>query len=124
MSPPVRLHPDDIEAVAQRIVELLRETPRSAGDPIHDDHAGRLLTAGEAAELLGVSERYVWRLGREGALPRVKAPGRKYVRFPRAGVLAYRDATFASTTPRARVDQATDRAAPFQAARPRSRRRF
>ncbi|MBI5103951.1 MAG: helix-turn-helix domain-containing protein [Solirubrobacterales bacterium] len=42
---------------------------------------GPLLTAAEVAERLGYTERYVWRLGREGALPRVKVPGRKYVRF-------------------------------------------
>ena len=43
--------------------------------------SGRLLTAAEVAERLGYTERYVWRLGREGVLPRVKLPGRKYVRF-------------------------------------------
>ena len=48
---------------------------------VDDATTGRLLTAAEVAERLGVTERYVWRLGREGALPRVKAPGRKYVRF-------------------------------------------
>lgn len=42
---------------------------------------GQLLTAAEVAERLGYSERYVWKLGREGVLPRVKVPGRKYVRF-------------------------------------------
>jgi excisionase family DNA binding protein len=47
---------------------------------------GRLLTAAEVAERLGYSERYVWRLGREGVLPRVKLPGRKYVRFCEADV--------------------------------------
>ncbi len=48
---------------------------------VDDATTGRLLTAAEVAQRLGVTERYVWRLGREGALPRVKAPGRKYVRF-------------------------------------------
>lgn len=46
----------------------------------------RLLTAAEVAERLGFTERYVWRLGREGVLPRVKLPGRKYVRFCEADV--------------------------------------
>jgi len=32
-------------------------------------------------ERLGYTERYVWRLGRDGVLPRIKLPGRKYVRF-------------------------------------------
>src|SRR5947207_2912213 len=41
----------------------------------------RLLTAAEVAQRLGFTERYVWRRGREGVLPRVKLPGRKYVRF-------------------------------------------
>lgn len=53
-----------------------------------------LLTAGEVAEILRCSTRYVWRLGREGALPRVKHPGRKYVLYPRSGVIAYRDDGF------------------------------
>lgn len=47
---------------------------------------GRLLTAAEVGERLGYSERYVWKLGREGVLPRVKVPGRKYVRFCEADV--------------------------------------
>ncbi len=45
------------------------------------DTTGRLLTAAQVAERLGYTERYVWKLGREGALPRVKLPGRRYVRF-------------------------------------------
>ena len=47
---------------------------------MREDNA-RLLTAAEVAERLGFTERYVWKLGREGVLPRVKLPGRKYVRF-------------------------------------------
>jgi excisionase family DNA binding protein len=46
----------------------------------------RLLTAAEVAERLGFTERYVWRLGREGVLPRIKLPGRKYVRFAEGDV--------------------------------------
>ena len=45
------------------------------------ESTGRLLTAREVGERLGYTERYVWRLGREGVLPRIKVPGRKYVRF-------------------------------------------
>ena len=45
------------------------------------EDVGRLLTAAQVAERLGYTERYVWRLGREGVLPRIKLPGRKYVRF-------------------------------------------
>ncbi len=45
------------------------------------DTTGRLLTAAQVAERLGYTERYVWKLGREGVLPRVKLPGRRYVRF-------------------------------------------
>jgi excisionase family DNA binding protein len=41
----------------------------------------RLLTAAEVGERLGYAERYVWKLGREGVLSRIKVPGRKYVRF-------------------------------------------
>ncbi len=46
----------------------------------------RLLTAAQVAVRLGFTERYVWKLGREGLLPRVKVPGRKYVRFSEADV--------------------------------------
>jgi excisionase family DNA binding protein len=38
-----------------------------------------LLNPEQVAELLGVSVRYVWRLGRDGELPRIKVG--KYVRF-------------------------------------------
>ncbi len=41
----------------------------------------RLLTAGEVAERLGTTERYVWRLGRRGILARVVLPGGRLVRF-------------------------------------------
>ncbi len=50
---------------------------------------GRLLTAAEVAERLGFTERYVWRLGREGVLPRIKLPGRKYVRFAEEDVVRF-----------------------------------
>ncbi len=46
-----------------------------------DTNGRRLLTAAEVAQRLGYTERYVWRLGREGVLPRIKLEGRKYVRF-------------------------------------------
>jgi excisionase family DNA binding protein len=51
-----------------------------------DQDLGQLMTASEVARRLGYSERYVWKLGREGVLPRVKLPGRKYVRFCEADV--------------------------------------
>ncbi len=51
----------------------------------------RLLTAAEVAERLGFTERYVWRLGREGVLPRIKLPGRKYVRFAEEDVERFID---------------------------------
>jgi excisionase family DNA binding protein len=50
------------------------------------DELGRLLTAAEVAQRLGYTERYVWRLGREGTIRRVKVDGRKYVRFCEADV--------------------------------------
>lgn len=63
----------------------------------------RLLTAAEVAERLGFSERYVWRLGREGVLPRVKVPGRKYVRFCEADVERFvRDSRRTAETARPR----------------------
>ena len=51
-----------------------------------EEQLEKLLTAAEVAERLGFTERYVWKLGRERALPRVKIPGRKYVRFCEADV--------------------------------------
>lgn len=51
---------------------------------------GRLLTADEVAAILGVGVRYVWRLGRDGRLRRVKL-GAKYVRFDPADVKAFID---------------------------------
>lgn len=46
----------------------------------------RLLTAGEVAERLGTTERYVWTLGRRGILPRVVLPGGRLVRFQESDV--------------------------------------
>jgi excisionase family DNA binding protein len=57
----------------------------SAFTDVHED-IGRLLTAAEVAQRLGYTERYVWKLGREGVLPRIKLPGRKYVRFAESDV--------------------------------------
>jgi excisionase family DNA binding protein len=88
MTEVARLHPDDIEAIARRSAELVRELMTLPSNRTDEDDADRLLTANAAAALLGVTERYVWKLGRQGRLPRVKVGG-KYVRFPRAAVLAY-----------------------------------
>jgi excisionase family DNA binding protein len=69
------------------------------------DGIDRLLTAAEVAERLGYTERYVWRLGREGVLPRIKVPGRKYVRFSEADVARFVRASRQGTAlpvPRAR----------------------
>lgn len=49
--------------------------------------APSLLTAEQVAAILSVSERYVWRLGRDGDLPRVQMG--KYVRFDLADVEAF-----------------------------------
>ena len=61
----------------------------------------RLLTAAEVAERLGYTERYVWRLGREGVLPRIKVPGRKYVRFDEDDVERFIDGGRAAVRPAA-----------------------
>ncbi len=67
------------------------------------DELGRLLTAAEVAKRLGYTERYVWRLGREGAIPRVKVAGRKYVRFCEADVERFvREGRRLSSAPRRR----------------------
>lgn len=49
---------------------------------------GPLLTADQVAELLGVTTRYVWRLGREGELPRIEL-GPNSVRFDRGDIDAF-----------------------------------
>ena len=46
-----------------------------------------LLSAEQVAEWLGVSARYVWRLGREGELPRIELG--RYVRFDPDDVAAF-----------------------------------
>ena len=67
------------------------------------DELGRLLTAAEVAKRLGYTERYVWRLGREGTIPRVKVAGRKYVRFCEADVERFvREGRRLSSAPRRR----------------------
>lgn len=63
---------------------------------------GQLLTAAEAGERLGYSERYVRRLGREGVLPRVKVPGRKYVPFCEADVERFEAQSRHQVVPRSR----------------------
>ena len=64
----------------ERVASVPEVRTRSAFTDV-DENIGRLLTAAEVAERLGYTERYVWKLGREGVLPRIKLPGRKYVRF-------------------------------------------
>jgi hypothetical protein len=93
-----RLHPEDIEAIAERLAELQGEATAPPQSAAQDYESDPLLTAEEVGRLLGHTERYVWRLGREGALARVKPPGRKYVRFPLSGVLAYRESGYLATT--------------------------
>ncbi len=81
---------------------------------------GRLLAAAEVGERLGYPERYVWRLGREGVLPRIKVPGRKYVRFAEEDVEQFvregrepgrRCRAACQCPPRIRCRAATERAA-------------
>ena len=85
----------------------------------------RLLTASEVAEILRVTERYVWRLGREGALERIKPPGRKYVLFPESAVRRYleegRRPVQMGTSAARLVDQQAS-APPARSPRPRRRR--
>jgi excisionase family DNA binding protein len=64
----------------------VRRVGRASWSVVERAQVDRLLTAAQVAERLGYSERYVWKLGREGALPRVKLPGRKYVRFVESDV--------------------------------------
>src|SRR4051794_39867833 len=63
-----RLHPDDLAAIAQQIAALPREPA-----------APRLLTADEAAALLGVPASWVRAEARAARIPHVRLG--KYVRF-------------------------------------------
>jgi excisionase family DNA binding protein len=70
-------------AVVERLTHarLRRELATLPGAP------DELLTAAEAATVLGVPKSYVLELGRRGDLPRVTMG--KYVRFRRAGLATY-----------------------------------
>lgn len=113
----IRLHPNDIAAIADQVTKALSEM----WSPPGDGHGDQLLTAEEAAALLGVSERYVWKLGRDGALPR-RSVGKKYVRFARRDVIAYQEsqAVAGPTPPVVRSTVASAR----QQRPARERRRF
>jgi excisionase family DNA binding protein len=60
--------------------------------------SGRLLTANQVAERLAVTERYVWRLAREGRLASYRVG--KYLRFAEADLEIYVDGC-RTTPPRA-----------------------
>lgn len=110
--------------------------------PVPDDtpafasESDSLLTPEQVADRLGYTVRYVYRLGREGALPRVKPPGRKYVRFPLSGVLAFEASGRALAPRRARAERgappqrrvrphgAPDLSDPSRPTKPRPRKRF
>ncbi len=81
MSKPVRLHPDDLEALVQRVAELV------AGAP-----AKRWLTAAEVAERLGVIRDYVYDHAVELGAQRIGDGPRPRLRFDPAKV----DAAIAS----------------------------
>lgn len=102
--------PDEaLEAIARRAAELVEQRQGAAPGP----RAEELVTAAEAGRMLGVGERYVWRLGREGLLPRVKV-GAKYVRFRRADVVSYGERARAGSAATARNARArkSERARP------------
>jgi excisionase family DNA binding protein len=65
-----------------------------------------LLSAAQVAQILRCTERYVWRLGRDGKLPRVLV-GRK-VLFDPADVTAFIAAAKEGPRPRARVLETDD----------------
>jgi hypothetical protein len=81
MSEPVRLHPAEVDAIARRLLELLRAEGAIGAPPA----AGEMLTAAEVARRFGVDRPWVYahadelgavRLG-DGAKPRLRfAPGR------------------------------------------------
>jgi hypothetical protein len=82
----VRLHPDDcaaiVEAVAQRVAQLLREAPVSLAAP----EAAQLLTAKEVAEQFKLSREFVYEhQARLGVIKLGDGP-RPRLRFDRARV--------------------------------------
>lgn len=76
MAERARLHPDDCEAIARRVAELLREEPAGPAAP----DVAQLLTAQEVADRFGLSRDWVYehktRLGAiplsEGRRPRLR----------------------------------------------------
>lgn len=60
------------------------EGTSAAADQPRATDSQTLLTAAEIARRLGVTERYVWSLGRRGILPRILLPGGRLVRFAQA----------------------------------------
>jgi hypothetical protein len=78
----VRLHPDDREAIAQRVAELLRGEP-AAPEP------GQLLTATEVARLFGLSSReWVYEHKAELGAIELGSGSRPRLRFDRQRVAA------------------------------------
>lgn len=78
-----------------------------------------LLEASEVAEILGVTERYVWRLGRDGELPRIVFG--RHVRYKPAAVDAFIEAHKEGRRPPAA--RSAPRSSSTRAPRPRTRTR-
>ena len=94
MTPLERLHPDDVEAIARRVSELL-----AAGPPA----SPRLLTAAAVAKRFGVERDWVYRHADEIGAVRLGAGRRPRLRFDPdrvAAALAPRPDSKGSEAPR------------------------
>jgi len=81
----VRLHPDDREAIAQRVAELLRGEPVTPAAP----EPGQLLTAAQVARLFGLSSReWVYEHKAELGVIELGRGSRPRLRFDRQRVAA------------------------------------
>jgi hypothetical protein len=98
-APPERLHPDDVEAIARRVAELLRDDTAAP--------AARLVDAATLAAMLGVERDWVYTHARE--LQAVRLGGKRgRLRFDVAVVFRSLDVPPPSPIQRRAVVKALD----------------
>jgi hypothetical protein len=125
---PARLHPDDVEAVARRVVEMLRDGGRDVGDrPAGGGAAGaapdagpRTLSARQIADRYGVSPDWVRRNRDRLGVVALGEPGagrRPRLRFDAAAV----ERALTASRPGGETEFPASSAAPPRRQRSRSR---
>lgn len=81
MIEPSRLHPDDIEAIARRVADLVLNGPQPA--------APQLLTAAQVAKRFGVTRDFVYARAAELGAVRLRDGARPRMRFDAERVAAH-----------------------------------